>query len=94
MAFDFLNLAGLRCLKDIMRHGRSLLLSLLYSAVIYLLFVPLRYKTVSCFQAYCGFMRPAVNPENLSAVATGNWGCGAFGGDTRLKGTCRLWNGK
>uniref|UniRef100_A0A671R2B6 poly(ADP-ribose) glycohydrolase n=2 Tax=Sinocyclocheilus anshuiensis TaxID=1608454 RepID=A0A671R2B6_9TELE len=36
-------------------------------------------------KAYCGFMRPAVNPENLSAVATGNWGCGAFGGDTRLK---------
>lgn len=25
-------------------------------------------------------------PENLSAVATGNWGCGAFGGDARLKG--------
>lgn len=37
-------------------------------------------------QAYCGFLRPGVPPENLSAVATGNWGCGAFGGDARLKG--------
>ncbi|XP_016132400.1 poly(ADP-ribose) glycohydrolase [Sinocyclocheilus grahami] len=41
-------------------------------------------------KAYCGFMRPAVNPENLSAVATGNWGCGAFGGDTRLKALLQL----
>ncbi|TRY56795.1 hypothetical protein DNTS_035610 [Danionella cerebrum] len=31
-------------------------------------------------KAYCGFVRPGVNPQNLSAVATGNWGCGAFGG--------------
>lgn len=37
-------------------------------------------------QAYCGFLRPGVSSENLSAVATGNWGCGAFGGDARLKG--------
>ena len=37
-------------------------------------------------QAYCGFFRPGVPSENLSAVATGNWGCGAFGGDARLKG--------
>jgi poly(ADP-ribose) glycohydrolase len=37
-------------------------------------------------QAYCGFLRPGVPSENLSAVATGNWGCGAFGGDARLKG--------
>ncbi len=22
----------------------------------------------------------------MSAIATGNWGCGAFGGDLRLKG--------
>ncbi|XP_051946654.1 poly(ADP-ribose) glycohydrolase-like [Xyrauchen texanus] len=41
-------------------------------------------------KAYCGFMRPAVNPQNLSAVATGNWGCGAFGGDTRLKALLQL----
>ncbi|RXN08775.1 poly(ADP-ribose) glycohydrolase-like protein [Labeo rohita] len=37
-------------------------------------------------KAYCGFVRPGVQTENLSAVATGNWGCGAFGGDKRLKG--------
>ncbi|XP_016323275.1 poly(ADP-ribose) glycohydrolase-like isoform X2 [Sinocyclocheilus anshuiensis] len=41
-------------------------------------------------KAYCSFMRPAANPENLSAVATGNWGCGAFGGDTRLKALLQL----
>lgn len=38
-------------------------------------------------QAYCGFFRHNSNKKHLSAVATGNWGCGAFGGDTRLKGT-------
>lgn len=37
-------------------------------------------------QAYCGFSRSNVKSKHLSAVATGNWGCGAFGGDTRLKG--------
>uniref|UniRef100_A0A8C1IT51 poly(ADP-ribose) glycohydrolase n=1 Tax=Cyprinus carpio TaxID=7962 RepID=A0A8C1IT51_CYPCA len=41
-------------------------------------------------KAYCSFMRPSANPENLSAVATGNWGCGAFGGDTRLKALLQL----
>ncbi|XP_073691101.1 LOW QUALITY PROTEIN: poly(ADP-ribose) glycohydrolase [Garra rufa] len=41
-------------------------------------------------KAYCGFVRHTVNPENLSAVATGNWGCGAFGGDTRLKALLQL----
>ena len=37
-------------------------------------------------QAYCGFLTPGVSKDHLSAVATGNWGCGAFGGDLRLKG--------
>ncbi|KAG7262743.1 hypothetical protein CRUP_038262, partial [Coryphaenoides rupestris] len=37
-------------------------------------------------KAYCGFFRRDANSLHLSAVATGNWGCGAFGGDTRLKG--------
>lgn len=37
-------------------------------------------------QAYCGFARPEGQNTNLAAVATGNWGCGVFGGDTRLKG--------
>ncbi|XP_051503509.1 poly(ADP-ribose) glycohydrolase [Myxocyprinus asiaticus] len=41
-------------------------------------------------KAYCGFMRPGVNPQNLSSVATGNWGCGVFGGDTRLKALLQL----
>ncbi len=42
------------------------------------------------FQAYCGFVSPGLPPNNLSAVATGNWGCGAFGGDLRLKGILTL----
>ncbi|XP_057197867.1 poly(ADP-ribose) glycohydrolase [Triplophysa rosa] len=41
-------------------------------------------------KAYCGFVRHGVDPQNLSAVATGNWGCGAFGGDTRLKALLQL----
>lgn len=60
----------------------------LYSAVISLYLFRYDKRMSSFFQAYCSFMRPGVNPQNLSAVATGNWGCGAFGGDTNLKGTC------
>ncbi|XP_053357969.1 poly(ADP-ribose) glycohydrolase isoform X1 [Clarias gariepinus] len=41
-------------------------------------------------KAYCGFVRRAVSPENLSAIATGNWGCGVFRGDTRLKALLQL----
>ncbi|KAF4090391.1 hypothetical protein AMELA_G00051260 [Ameiurus melas] len=41
-------------------------------------------------KAYCGFVRQGVNTQNLSAIATGNWGCGAFGGDTRLKALLQL----
>lgn len=41
-------------------------------------------------KAYCGFYREGIKPENLSAVATGNWGCGAFGGDNRLKALIQL----
>ena len=37
------------------------------------------------FQAYVGFYSH-VKKSNLPAVCTGNWGCGAFGGDKRLKG--------
>ena len=37
-------------------------------------------------QAYCGFLSPGIAKEFLPAVATGNWGCGAFGGDSQLKG--------
>ncbi|NXO67089.1 PARG glycohydrolase, partial [Phainopepla nitens] len=40
--------------------------------------------------AYCGFSRPHVPPQHLSAIATGNWGCGAFGGDSRLKALIQI----
>ncbi|TMS04767.1 Myoferlin [Larimichthys crocea] len=41
-------------------------------------------------KAYCGFFRSNTNSKHLSAIATGNWGCGAFGGDTRLKALIQL----
>lgn len=41
-------------------------------------------------KAYCGFSRSGIKSEHLPAVATGNWGCGAFGGDTRLKALIQL----
>ncbi|KAJ8406809.1 hypothetical protein AAFF_G00297250 [Aldrovandia affinis] len=41
-------------------------------------------------KAYCGFARPGVKSQTLSAVATGNWGCGVFGGDTRLKALLQM----
>ncbi|KAG7462445.1 hypothetical protein MATL_G00184870 [Megalops atlanticus] len=41
-------------------------------------------------KAYCGFFRPEVPRQHLTAVATGNWGCGAFGGDTRLKALLQM----
>uniref|UniRef100_J3RZM2 poly(ADP-ribose) glycohydrolase n=2 Tax=Crotalus adamanteus TaxID=8729 RepID=J3RZM2_CROAD len=41
-------------------------------------------------KAYCGFSRPGVPPHHLPAVATGNWGCGAFGGDSRLKALIQI----
>uniref|UniRef100_A0A8C4NXL5 poly(ADP-ribose) glycohydrolase n=1 Tax=Dicentrarchus labrax TaxID=13489 RepID=A0A8C4NXL5_DICLA len=41
-------------------------------------------------KAYCGFARPEEQKQNLAAVATGNWGCGVFGGDTRLKALLQM----
>ncbi|XP_010867655.2 poly(ADP-ribose) glycohydrolase isoform X2 [Esox lucius] len=41
-------------------------------------------------KAYCGFSRPGVRGQDLSAVATGNWGCGVFGGDARLKALLQM----
>lgn len=42
-------------------------------------------------KAYCGFMQPHVKEaKHLSAVCTGNWGCGAFGGDKQLKALIQL----
>ena len=44
--------------------------------------------TILSLQAFVGFQHVALSDpaENLPAVATGNWGCGAFGGDIHLKG--------
>ncbi|XP_038128669.1 poly(ADP-ribose) glycohydrolase-like [Cyprinodon tularosa] len=41
-------------------------------------------------KAYCGFSQPEKESRNLAAVATGNWGCGVFGGDTRLKALIQM----
>uniref|UniRef100_A0A8C6XV31 poly(ADP-ribose) glycohydrolase n=1 Tax=Naja naja TaxID=35670 RepID=A0A8C6XV31_NAJNA len=41
-------------------------------------------------KAFCGFFRPGLPPHHLPAVATGNWGCGAFGGDSRLKALIQI----
>ncbi|KAI0212168.1 Poly(ADP-ribose) glycohydrolase [Lamellibrachia satsuma] len=40
-------------------------------------------------KAYVGFYDPYDQPTR-TAVATGNWGCGAFGGDVRLKALIQL----
>ncbi|KAM4715523.1 poly(ADP-ribose) glycohydrolase [Anableps anableps] len=41
-------------------------------------------------KAYCGFSHPEKESQNLAAVATGNWGCGVFGGDARLKALIQM----
>lgn len=44
-------------------------------------------------KAYSGFHEPNYNWNTqppLTAVCTGNWGCGAFGGDKRLKALIQL----
>uniref|UniRef100_A0A3Q4MRB4 poly(ADP-ribose) glycohydrolase n=1 Tax=Neolamprologus brichardi TaxID=32507 RepID=A0A3Q4MRB4_NEOBR len=41
-------------------------------------------------KAYCGFAGPEEKSQNLAAVATGNWGCGVFGGDKRLKALLQM----
>uniref|UniRef100_A0A1A7XBI0 poly(ADP-ribose) glycohydrolase n=2 Tax=Iconisemion striatum TaxID=60296 RepID=A0A1A7XBI0_9TELE len=41
-------------------------------------------------KAFCGFSHPEEKSPNLAAVATGNWGCGVFGGDTRLKALIQM----
>lgn len=35
-------------------------------------------------QAFCGFSTKVIE-NSRTAVCTGNWGCGAFGGDKQLK---------
>lgn len=42
-------------------------------------------------KAYCGFRTTETTPCGRGmAVATGNWGCGAFGGNLRLKALLQL----
>ncbi|XP_051973835.1 poly(ADP-ribose) glycohydrolase [Xyrauchen texanus] len=42
-------------------------------------------------KAYVGFKGdPKADQENLPAIATGNWGCGAFNGDPKLKALIQL----
>nr|XP_054773883.1 poly(ADP-ribose) glycohydrolase-like [Lytechinus pictus] len=40
-------------------------------------------------KAYCGF-HGNTSSEHLPAIASGNWGCGAFGGDKRVKGLIQM----
>ncbi|XP_012936385.1 poly(ADP-ribose) glycohydrolase [Aplysia californica] len=40
-------------------------------------------------KAFCAFVDPEHN-DNLPAVCTGNWGCGAFGGDKHLKALIQM----
>lgn len=41
-------------------------------------------------KAYCGFRDKQVQERFIPAVATGNWGCGAFGGDKHLKALLQI----
>ncbi|MGH0188751.1 UNVERIFIED_CONTAM: hypothetical protein FKN15_031274 [Acipenser sinensis] len=40
-------------------------------------------------KAYCGF-EPRVQAQRYLPVATGNWGCGAFNGDIKLKALIQI----
>lgn len=42
-------------------------------------------KRMLMFQAYAGFKVINGSPGVPTGVATGNWGCGAFKGNPRLK---------
>jgi hypothetical protein len=46
-----------------------------------------KFTLVLLFQAYAGFSSPSSGPSSSSSipVASGKWGCGAFGGDPTLK---------
>ncbi|XP_030623916.1 poly(ADP-ribose) glycohydrolase-like [Chanos chanos] len=41
-------------------------------------------------KAYCGFRENDVHPDYLPSIATGNWGCGAFNGDYKLKALIQM----
>jgi len=42
------------------------------------------------FKAYAGFRPIDDSPDSRFAIATGNWGCGAFNGDRQLKGKVNI----
>jgi poly(ADP-ribose) glycohydrolase len=45
-----------------------------------------KYIDRELLKAYAGFsLRTATDNNKLKGIATGNWGCGAFGGDLHLK---------
>lgn len=46
----------------------------------------IRIVYIFMLKAYVGFRSPNDFSEYTPAIATGNWGCGAFNGDSRLKG--------
>ncbi|XP_062913211.1 poly(ADP-ribose) glycohydrolase-like isoform X1 [Mobula hypostoma] len=41
-------------------------------------------------KAYCGFSCRVIPDSQRTAVATGNWGCGAFNGDVKLKALIQI----
>lgn len=51
--------------------------------------IKLMCKVVLVFQAYAGFKVINGSPGVPTGVATGNWGCGAFKGNPRLKVRCQ-----
>ncbi len=46
----------------------------------------MKYIDRELMKAYTGFYSRGKTPHCAFAIATGNWGCGAFNGDKQLKG--------
>ncbi|XP_051896901.1 poly(ADP-ribose) glycohydrolase-like isoform X2 [Pristis pectinata] len=49
-----------------------------------------RYLERELTKAYCGFSRRVIPDRQRTAIATGNWGCGAYGGDIKLKALIQI----